>query len=589
MIMLLERVELMGFRSFKDLVAFDFDKTPGVVRLGGRNDDEPLLGANGAGKSSLWDGVFWVLTGKTATGLRGPDVATWNAGRGCYGLVRIAGRTLVRTWGNSNTLTLDKQDVTQEQVFEWLGLTAEQLLCCTYIAQHAPSFLDIGPTEKTDLLSTVLNVDSWLARAHTAEAELSKASRDLRAVETDAARLQGEHDALSGKNYDALIEAWNLEHQHDVSDALERVEKANNVRAQAMERRGLAAVEAGDSAALRKRAEAAEDVVRDARRALTEATIQRNKAAEALRGADAGACRACSRPFPHTHTEKELADLKLQRERAVLVEETRAQAVTAAERVRDGIRTAQQEAAGILREAEAAIDRARTAQTQAEDALSAARAAKNPYLALREADKTRLEGISNALASLADERDVLEAHCARVKYWVKGFKDVRLFVITEALAQLEVEVNACLAQVGLPSWTISFSPDSETKSGTVRRGFAVMVKSPSNPRPVPWAVWSGGEAQRLRAATTMGLSNLIAAYTGFQPFIEVWDEATAGMSVEGIQDFLTAIQHRARTMRRQIWVVDHRALESGVFSKAVVAVKSSGTTKLEVVDNGQGE
>jgi DNA repair exonuclease SbcCD ATPase subunit len=194
------------------------------------------------------------------------------------------------------------------------------------------------------------------------------------------------------------------------------------------------------------------------------------------------------------------------------------------------------------------------------------------------------------------ERAAVETVGARIEaafeatvQWVQAFKDVRLFLVAEALLQLEVEVNSALAQLGLADWGIRFAPDSETKAGAVKRGFSVTVLSPNNERAVPWQVWSGGEAQRLRVAASMGLSNLIAAYTGYKAFVEVWDEPTNGMSSQGIADLLTAMKDRAERDGKQVWIIDHRALDSGLFQQTITAVKCDGTTTLRRNENGQGE
>lgn len=588
--MRIERVELQGFRSFKTLATFDFDARVGVVRLGGRNDDEPTLGANGAGKSSLWEGVHWVLTGNTSTGLKGPEVTTWNAGRGVYGMVRIAGKTLVRTWGTKNTLTLAGQDVDQASVFEWLGVNEEQFLCTTYIAQHAPTFLDMPTPAKTDLLSSVLRLDSWLTLSQKTGERLTAARADLHRVEASIARLQGELEGIKRTDYDALIKQWRSERARRVEDAEEALDVAVNAHAAEESKQESAIQDLGDQlVAAKDLKQDLHDQLREAHELLSRAQVDASRASAALSSADKGACSACGREFPHEHTREELQRLRLA---STTAEERVRRAKTAIQVLRTKQDDVFETIDALTRKLRAVDDAVRAASTTCKhrlDALEAARAEPNPYAGIQQEAETRLRAISDRVVTDQVERELLERHCASLSYWVKGFKDVRLFVVTQALEQLEVEVNACLDLVGLPGWEITFAPDAETKSGTVKRGLSVLIKSPSNPRPVPWSVWSGGEAQRLRNATTMGLANLIVAYTGYRPFVEVWDEATAGMSTEGVQDFLSAMQQRAESLQRQVWVVDHRALESGVFSKTVIAVKSSGTTTLELADHGHGE
>jgi hypothetical protein len=43
------------------------------------------------------------------------------------------------------------------------------------------------------------------------------------------------------------------------------------------------------------------------------------------------------------------------------------------------------------------------------------------------------------------------------QYWVKGFREVRLSLISEVLTQLELEVNNKLFQLGLENWKVLFA------------------------------------------------------------------------------------------------------------------------------------
>ena len=106
---------------------------------------------------------------------------------------------------------------------------------------------------------------------------------------------------------------------------------------------------------------------------------------------------------------------------------------------------------------------------------------------------------------------------------------------------------------------------------------------------MPWEAWSGGEAQRLRTAADAGLASLIADYTGFESFVEVWDEPSSGINNEGIEDLLDVLRDRCIAEGKQVWVVDHHALESGYFDETVVAVKSASTTTFTSEVRAEGE
>ena len=147
--------------------------------------------------------------------------------------------------------------------------------------------------------------------------------------------------------------------------------------------------------------------------------------------------------------------------------------------------------------------------------------------------------------------------------------------------QLEVQVNAALMQLGLLDWSMTFAIDSENKSGGTRRGFSVLVNAPHSDGPVPWEAWSGGESQRLRLAGQLGLSSLIMEFSGASCNLEVYDEPSTWLSSKGITDLLDTLSSRAQSLGKSIWVVDHRSLEYGGFTKVLKVVKTVQGSKME--------
>src|SRR5580692_5960457 len=58
-------LHIENFKSFSGTHDFDLDKAPGLYYVSGRNLIAPELGANGVGKSTLFDAMLWCLWGKT--------------------------------------------------------------------------------------------------------------------------------------------------------------------------------------------------------------------------------------------------------------------------------------------------------------------------------------------------------------------------------------------------------------------------------------------------------------------------------------------------------------------------------------------
>ena len=165
----------------------------------------------------------------------------------------------------------------------------------------------------------------------------------------------------------------------------------------------------------------------------------------------------------------------------------------------------------------------------------------------------------------------------RCKYWVKGFRDLRLWVVDSAIAELELRVNNSLTQLGLLNWTIHMFVERENKSGGVTKGFLVDIKSPDSSDGAPWRGWGGGVSQRLRVAAEIGLAKLITDRKGVDLGIECWDEPDQHLSRSGVEDLLIHLQSRAVEEEKQIWVVTHRNLDFGFAGTATVYKTENGS------------
>jgi len=210
----------------------------------------------------------------------------------------------------------------------------------------------------------------------------------------------------------------------------------------------------------------------------------------------------------------------------------------------------------------------------------------NPYLAMQEQALRDGQRIKQELEDTVRLLDDSRSQHSIFSFWVRGFKELRLQLIAEALTELEIEVNSCIEALGLTGWELNFQVDRETKGGSIQRGFSVLVKSPHNQLAVPWEAWSGGEAQRLRLAGNMGLADLIRSRTGTEINLEVWDEPTKNLSDEGIQDLLVSLKERAIREDRQIWVVDHHSHEFGGFTGGATIRKTKAGSVIEQSDDG---
>jgi len=63
--------------------------------------------------------------------------------------------------------------------------------------------------------------------------------------------------------------------------------------------------------------------------------------------------------------------------------------------------------------------------------------------------------------------------------------------------------------------------------------------------------------------------------------LEVWDEPTAHLSVQGVEDLLDFMYDRAHNDGKQLWLVDHRSLDAGYFDGGVTVAKTEFGSTIE--------
>src|SRR5579859_3661264 len=119
----LHRVIITNFRSIKsDCVSFS--NTSGLKLLSGTNNCEPRLGANGAGKSSLWQALCWCFYGTGVKGERISSLLSWGEKQAeVLTEIIINGKvhTIYRS-GPPVKIEVDGKEKTQKELDEFLGL-----------------------------------------------------------------------------------------------------------------------------------------------------------------------------------------------------------------------------------------------------------------------------------------------------------------------------------------------------------------------------------------------------------------------------------------------------------------------------------
>lgn len=592
------------FRTFGKTQTFNLSPSPGLWFLRGRNEVEPQLSSNGAGKSSAIEALCWLITGRTSRGLRNPDIKPWS-GKGTptveLALLCDGEPTTIKRTATTNGLSINDKEVGPEEAIKLLGLPFELFTNTVFYPQGQPLFFDRTPKEKMELFAAALQLDRWEDRSTRASAkvkELERLEAEIVGELTSTRETLAQTEKLV-ERAKASSEEW--DHERRAREAGAEAEIKTLERQLVKQEDELGKVDLAHDGAwvrlreMREDADKLQKVVDAARKAVDvedfaiaadERDIRRLKQELKALG-ETDACPTCGQAVTGTSFGKHKAEIK----RQIKTLETRVENGVSKEAAE-----AHKKATDILihfgttlHKTEDETDKLQTKLNFLKPAVEGARSKlftlqnmrqerereRNPYLEqLQGLRKLRAQHTATLETSEKDLRKA-QRQVERTKFWIKGFRDVALFLIEEALQELEAVTNSLLSEVGLIGWSVTYSVERETKSGTTQRGINVTISQPGGKGlPVRWECWSGGEGQRIRLVGAMALSDVLLRHAGISTNLEIFDEPTTHLSPAGVDDLCSYLAERAKASTKTVWVIDHMAREGGHFAGTVTITKT---------------
>lgn len=486
-----------NFRSFTARSTIELPLEPGLRFIAGRNMSEPALGSNGAGKSSLWDALVWALYGQSVRGQRAADLASWGSSKRPH-------VTVTALVGNE-VHTIDRT-----------GSPDVLLLDDQHVGQDTIDRL-VGLSRQCFVQSVIFGQSAPLFM-------------DLSIP--DRAALMDEVMSLG---------IW-LELSDHAGHEVAQIRDVGFALTQTLEK---------DKAKLKVLQEQTEPL----RRMITDFEDRRQQRLRILDKELLGLVEeieAADKDW--ARTDHELSYIKLR------TAGTPQRCPACGQDIVDkNVQTRQRELASrliILKEQIAGRTKAVKRLSEQVDAVR------------KEEDTGVLDMLAKIEQQCADTGERIAAAEPRITelqklqaetgFWKQGFRQVRLWQVNRILTMFEIETAAAAAQLGVGDWQVKFATETETKSGTVRPGIHVNVTNPA--RRGDYKSYSFGEAQRIKLAISLGLSALIQALAGVCHTLQVFDEPTAWLSVEGIDDLLKCLHDRSREHELSIWLLDHRSM-----------------------------
>jgi DNA repair exonuclease SbcCD ATPase subunit len=604
-------IEAEAFKCFSARVVVDLGvRGVGLHFVRGINRRNPRLGANGVGKSSLWDALCWCLYGKTVKGRPTTSVKPWQGKKAprVATTLNVDGRAhVIERSARAMGVTIDGVAVGQEDVEALVGLSYELFTQAVVLGQGRPLFFDKTAGEKMQLLSDVLGLERWEARATAAKRRVDALQSSLTTLAGERAglgtSLENAGEALARAR--AAADRWGDERARTLAAAEEEVRRTRATfderGAKLAEAELLADGKGMDAklsrpglARLREELAAAREAAAEKEelaRSYTKGVVLLSDQIAALE--ETGTCSLCGQAVKKADAAKHLKRFRADRE--ALTEElqqTRRQAETrrdteaalanklAAEEERlEELEAAERAASDEMLVLERGLGAARAELAAAERRATELEEQGNPHREAVSAAREQLRDVKATIKEVDDEVARYERSVERAKFWVKGFRDIRLMIIEDVLADLRDTTAVMLEELGLGDWEIDYSTEKENKSGTRKQELTVSVTSPESGGPQHWEDWSGGEGQRLRLAGALALSEVLLAHAGVRLDLRVLDEPTRGLAAEGVRDLCELLANYAEEAGLAVWFIDHMAVESSRATSTMTAIGGpSGST-----------
>lgn len=579
---------MLAFKCFVEPPAVKLSTQPGFKSLAGDNQEEPRLGANGAGKSSFLDAIFFCAYGQGLKGQKASALQTW----GCDIRPWVKTRwridkaiVEIERSGSPDKLLINGQPASQEDVDRILGLTRMRFRHSVIFGQKVTLFADLSIAERSALMEEVCDLSLWQRAADKADDEAKACVKEAQDHAREILRFETRLDSLPRlKVLRAEQVAWHEKH------AVELEETEAEYGAALSEYRAMGrakATERTDLGAMKKALRGARALAAEADRAERQVRLDYEHAERQHDHLTTNPnCPNCGQHWP-------LASVRLEEIAESLP--VLAKALKRAARGHGAAVHAEKELALELEEAEEAQKTAAAEYNKAQGAYLAqdklVRSLKKRRDEVRaetdEAIEAQIDDVKEKRATykagILEHEQMLqdaEGRAGVATYWKSAFKQVRLFQMKRVLQHLELEIEAAMNSLGLHGWKIELSTETENRSGTFKQGVQIQVRSPK--ASAPWESWSGGESQRLTLAIAKGFANMIKRMSGVTYTFEFWDEPSAWLSVEGIEDMIGTLRDRAEQERISLWLVDHRSL-GAAFDETWVVRKNGEGSYVEMV------
>jgi DNA repair exonuclease SbcCD ATPase subunit len=590
-----KEIYLKNFLSYQDQ-SFTFSDN-GLTLIEGYNKDEG--DSNGAGKSSLWDGISWAMFGQTVRGLKGDDVINRKFKKDCLVTVKLTcfgknyevtrcrkhselgDRLFINNEGEKVELGTIAQ--TQQWILDTFQIDFDLFRCTVLFAQGETfNFVDAGNKAQKEILSKVMkiNYDKFLTNTKTKIKTLSQsiqnAERELISIE---ARMDVDFEEIEEK-----IRQWDEGREERLTRLRAEIEKYNKeldeLKAKSKPTDKINSMLKRVQADIKAKRMGVGDLEEECGELKVKLHYYESelKKGEELEGQEE--CPKCRSKITCLNQEW-IQDSKNNIDKYKVLVKSKNDEIKEIRNDIEDMSEKLEKLRTLLSQQESLQKQIGMIESRVESLdqdYSNKESEENPY----RDELDRKKKLVESLTAQAKEKETEIVNYNKLMpfydFWINAFGDsgIKSFVFDLICSNLTNKANGYLNILSGGAFAISFDTQKLTKSGELREKFDCVVSK--DDQKVDYASCSGGEKRRISLAVDMALSEIMGDYHGSKFNVVCFDEQSNFLDKHGREYYMNLLKSMSK--EKQVFVVDHDSEFKSRFDRVITIEKSGGISRV---------
>lgn len=584
-------VEITNFMPFGENLRWDIPQPESLMMLV-KGEYIGKEKSNGAGKSSLFEAVYWALTGELVRKVKAAQVVRIGTTKCSVTVVfkfkgtryevtrtRVHNQPVVVTFLNRDTGEVYPCHIAAEGtqlIMEKLGISPDLLSMVSFFGHGFTTFSRMEPRERAELIAKIAKSDLWeqarvvaLARVKSLNIDLSKYSgweeESLRSIDDTRREIEVAEQELEDKEQQLSIERD--QYKIELDQTRKAIKGVTSDRDTAHDTLVLRNVDHNEMQALY-------DEARQGRAELLgQISGLRSQLKELTKGIKGNTCPTCGQTIKRTGTlKKTIADITSQLEALTLAD---------AELLKDllVLQQALKEAKGIIADLQKAIQlydvRIRGYEIssvqvghsiEALDLDTAKVGLVERLIYLRETQlEKHIASLEEVRVNIDRAKDLLLVNT----FWVTGFKVLRLQSLERVVIYLEECINSFAMQLGLAADRVYMDVKAELSGRGFKPEITLGIVRGDNK--LTFGQLSTGETRCLDLACFLACGLWLQQVYGLSIDFKVWDEPLEGL--DGDSKYKAFQLLKNITDCSQKFVIDHDANFADMFEYTMSVIK----------------